>query len=188
MCADVNPSMPPNHPIRHAWQQFYLPRGITFRRAPELYFNGGFFGLRREQMEFLHCWQRLQELMTPEIGGLQNVNVRDRTFLFCKTDQDALNVAAMASESQISPMGQDGMDLQHGGGGYVMSHALGGQKPWNKHFIRNLFLQGHSPSRADRIYFRHVKSPIRLYPLATLSYKRFFLLTASFLARFMSRA
>jgi len=94
LCADVNPSMPANHPIRNAWKRFYAPHGVTFRRELELYFNGGFFGLRREQMEFLRCWRRLQELMTPEIGGLKNVNVRDRTYLFHKTDQDAMNVAA----------------------------------------------------------------------------------------------
>jgi hypothetical protein len=188
VCADVNPAMPPNHPIRHAWKQYYLPHGITFRREPDIYFNGGFFGLRREQMEFLHCWQKLQQLMAPDFGGLQNVNVRDRTYLFHKTDQDALNIAAMASESPISPMGQDGMDFQQGGGGYVMSHALGWQKPWDKQFVRSLFRRGNPPSRADRIYFRCVKSPIQLYPSATLSYKRLFLLTASFLGRFMSTA
>jgi hypothetical protein len=188
LCADINPSMPSNHPLRHAWKQFYTPHGITFRREPDLYFNGGFFGLRREQTEFLRCWQRLQELMTPEIGGLQNVNVRDRTYLFHKTDQDALNVAAMASESPISPMGQDGMDFQHGGGGYVMSHALGGKKPWNKQFIRTLLSRGAAPTRADRIFFRCVESPIRLYPPFTLAWKRFLLLTASVLGRFMGRS
>jgi len=187
LCADVNPSMPPNHPIRHAWKQFYLPHGFTFRREMDLYFNGGFFGLRREQIEYLHCWQRLQELMAPEFGGLQNVNVRDRAFLFHKTDQDAMNIAAMASESPISPMGQDGMDFQHGGGGYVMSHALGAQKPWNKQFLRKLILRGNAPSRADRIFFRSVSSPIQLYPPATLSCKRLVVWTASFLGRFMSR-
>ncbi|MGD0812836.1 MAG: hypothetical protein ABSA83_04475 [Verrucomicrobiota bacterium] len=187
LCADVNSSMPANHPIRHAWRKFYLPHGITFRREPDLYFNGGFVGLKREHTEFLHCWQRLQELMTPEVGGLQNVNVRDRSFLFCKTDQDALNVAAMACEAPISPMGQDGMDFQHGGGGYVMSHASGIRKPWDKKFLSNLLLRGNSPSRADRVFFRSVESPIQLYSSATLSYKRLLLLTASFLGRFMSK-
>ncbi len=187
MCADVNPAMPPNHPIRDAWKRYYLPHGIKFRREMDIYFNGGFFGLRREQMEFLRCWQKLQELMAPEIGGLQNVNVRDRTFLFHKTDQDAMNVAAMASESPISPMGQDGMDIQQGGGGYVMSHALGGQKPWKKQFLRTLLKKGQSPSRADRTYFRHVKYPIRLYPPAALSCKYTFLLAASLLGRFMGK-
>jgi hypothetical protein len=187
LCADINPSMPANHPIRHAWKQFYQPHGITFRREPDLYFNGGFFGLKREQIEFLHCWQRLQELMAPEIGGLENVNVRDRTYLFHKTDQDALNVAAMVSESPISPMGQDGMDFQYGGGGYVMSHAAGGAKPWNKPFLRNLFRHGNPPSRTDRIFFRYVKSPIPVYSRAALSRKRFFLLSASFLGRFIGK-
>ena len=152
LCADINPSMPANHPIRNAWKRFYQQRGFTFRRDPEIYFNGGFFGLRREQLDFQTCWQRLQVLMAPEINGLQNVNVRDRTFLFNKTDQDAMNIAAMATESEISPMGQDGMDFQHGGGGYVMSHALGDRKPWRKDFIQNLFLHGGSPSRADKTF------------------------------------
>jgi len=187
LCADINPSMPANHPIRHAWKRFYQPHGIAFRREPEIYFNGGFCGLRREDMEFLQCWQRVQELMTPEIGGLKNVNVRDRTFLFCKTDQDALNITAMACASPISPMGQDGMDFQHGGGGYVMSHAVGMQKPWDKQFVRSLVLKGNSPSRADRTFFRHAKSPIQLYSSATLSCRNAVLLAVSFLGRIMGR-
>lgn len=186
MCADVNGSMPANHPLRHAWKQFYLPHGITFRREPDLYFNGGFVGLRREDMEFLHCWRRLQELMNPAIGGLQNVNVRDRTFLFCKTDQDALNIASMASECPISPMGQDGMDFQQGGGGYVMSHASGIQKPWNKPFLRKLLLNGKVPSRPDKIFFRYAKFPIRIYSPVIFACKNFCLLTASFLGRFIN--
>ena len=187
LCADVNPSMPANHPLRFAWKQFYEPRGIVFRRDPEQYFNGGFFGLRRGEIEFLHCWEKLQALMAPEIGGLENVNVRDRTYMFHKTDQDALNVAAMASEAAISPLGQDGMDLQQGGGGYVMSHAVGGEKPWRKNFIRLLLQRGWSPSRADHHFFRNVESPIRLYSSAALARKRFFLKAAAGLGRLLGR-
>jgi hypothetical protein len=187
LCADINPSMPANHPIRNAWKKFYEGHKITFRREPDIYFNGGFFGLKREHSEFLCCWRDLQELMAPEIGGLENVNVRNRTYLFHKTDQDALNVAAMACESPISPMGQDGMDFQYGGGGYVMSHAAGGAKPWNKPFLRNLLMHGSAPSRTDRIFFRHVKTPIQIFSPATLARKHFFLLSACFLGRFMSR-
>jgi len=187
LCADVNPSMPANHPIRYAWQEFYRPHGFSVRREPNLYFNGGFVGLQREQIEFLTCWQRLQELMNPSIDGLQNVNVRDRSFLFCKTDQDALNVAAMVCESPISPMGQDGMDFQQGGGGYVMSHASGMEKPWSKPFMKKLLLRGQAPSRADKIHFRNAQAPIRIYSPLLLAYKRFVLLAASFLGRFMSK-
>jgi len=187
LCADMNPAMSPNHPLRHAWRQFYQPQGVVFRRELGTYFNGGFVGLRQDQAEFLHCWRRLQELMEPKIGGLENVNIRDRTFLFHKTDQDALNVAAMACESPISPMGQDGMDFQQGGGGYVMSHAYSSQKPWKKQFIRAFFERGWGPSRADRSYFEHVESPIRLYSALALAGKRFPLLTASLLGRFMGK-
>jgi hypothetical protein len=187
MCADINPDMPVNHPLRHAWKKFYEPHGTVFRRETDIYFNGGFVGLKREDMEFLHCWQKLQEQMAPEIGGLQNVNVKDRTYLFHKTDQDAMNVAAMASEAPISPMAQDGMDFQHGGGGYVMSHALGGQKPWKKKFLRSAILEGIPPSRGDRTYFRQVETPIRLYSPAALKFKNFCLLTASLIGRFMRR-
>jgi hypothetical protein len=187
LCADMNPAMPPNHPLRRAWKQFYQPRGIAFRREPDLYFNGGFIGLQREQAEFLQCWQRLQELMAPEIGGLDRVNLHDRTYLFHKTDQDALNVAAMTSESLISPVGQDGMDFQQGGGGYIMSHAYSSQKPWKKKFLRVFFQRGWGPSRADRTFFRHVESPIRLYPPATLAGLRVVVLTASLLGRFLGK-
>jgi hypothetical protein len=187
LCADVNPTLPLNHPLRHAWKKFYSPRGITFRRELDSYFNGGFVGLSRAHAEFLRCWQTLQELMAPEIGGLQNVNLRDRTYLFHKTDQDALNVATMASEAPVSPMGQDGMDLQHGGGGYVMSHAVGGEKPWKKNFIRSVVQRGWSPSRADHNFFRHVEAPIQLYPPSALKTKRLAMRAAAALGRVIGK-
>jgi hypothetical protein len=185
LCADINPSMPENHPIRHAWKQFYLPHGITFRRELDLYFNGGFVGLRREHVEFLHCWRRLQELMTPEIGGLQNVNIRDRTYLFCKTDQDALNVAAMASESPVSPMGQDAMDLQHGGGGYVMSHAVGGVKPWRKKMLANIIASGSPPSAADKKFYAFARNPIPVFSKAGFFFRKIDLKLASAIGRYI---
>jgi hypothetical protein len=98
-----------------------------------------------------------------------------------------MNVAAMACEPPISPMGQDGMDFQYGGGGYVMSHAAGGSKPWNKAFLGNLFRHGSRPSRTDRLFFQYVKSPIRVFSTTVLGCKLFSLFCASFLGRFMSR-
>jgi hypothetical protein len=181
LCADVNGSMPPNHPIRHAWKQFYGPHGIKFYREPELYFNGGFVGVKREHVGFLHCWQRLQELMAPAIGGLQNVNIRDRTFLFFKTDQDALNVAAMAIEDPISPMGQEGMEFQPGG--YVMSHAAGGVKPWKKKHVLSA-LTAVKPSSADKIFWDNVALPIRVYPDAVVRTHKTMIRIASLIARF----
>ena len=185
LCADVNSSMPANHPIRHAWKQFYLPHGITLRREPDLYFNGGFVGLKRDDKQFLNCWQRLQELMEPAIGGLQNVNVGDRTFLFCKTDQDALNFAAMASEASISPTGLDGMDFQNGGGGYIMSHAAGGIKPWRKPMLAKIILNGAPPSRADKCFYSFAREPIQVLSSLSLFLKTMDLKLASAVGRYL---
>ena len=185
VCADVNPSMPANHPIRHAWKQFFKPRGIEFRRELETYFNGGFVGVSNDHRGFLILWKNLVEMIGGAVGGLEKMIVASRTGKFYCPDQDALNIAAMASEAPISPMGQDGTDLQHGGGGYVMSHAAGGKKPWKKPFLRTVLLHAAPPSRADREFFRHVESPICLFPPWQCALKRFSLLTACFLGRFM---
>jgi hypothetical protein len=186
VCADVNASMPDNHPIRHAWRRILQPHGLKFRNSFENYFNGGFVGVTVTNVSFLADWQRAQVLVQ-ECGSDTQFKLADRTLPFTCRDQDALNIACMATENPVSPVGQDGMDLQHGGGGYVMSHALGSVKPWNKPFIRTLLLRGVSPSRTDRLFFRYVKFPIRLYPSAVFACKHFLLLTASFLGRFMSR-
>jgi hypothetical protein len=186
VCHDVNSSMPDNHPIRHAWRRLLQPCGLEFRNHFENYFNGGFVGVSVRDVSFLAVWQRAQ-IVVQECGADLQYKLADRTLPFMCRDQDALNIACMAVACPVSPVGQDGMDLQHGGGGYVMSHALGGQKPWKKQFMRNLFLRGNSPSRADKEFFKNVESPILLYPPATLSYKRLLILTASFLGRFMGR-
>lgn len=183
LCADVNPSMSANHPIRDAWRQFYGPRGVKFHREPDIYFNGGFVGIHRSQIDFLHCWRTLQELMASAIGGLQNVNVRDRTYLFHKTDQDAMNVAVMASAPPISPMGQDGMDFQFGGGGYVMSHAAGGVKPWKKNYVLSA-LKGIKPSIADKAFWQNSSSPINTHPASLIRQRRVMIRLASLIGRF----
>jgi len=185
MCADVNASMPASHPIRHAWKKTCGPRGIEFRRELDTYFNSGFFGLAQRDRNFLVLWKSLIEIIVESIGRTDTMHVGDRINKFAKTDQDGFNIAAMASEAPISAMGQDGMNFQQGGGGYVMSHAIGGVKPWNKNFLRSVVHYAKAPSRAEKDYFRHVEHPIGLYPPVAKSFKQFSLKTASLLARFV---
>jgi len=185
LCADVNPSMPANHPIRHAWKQFCISHGILLRREIDIYFNGGFVSVSRDDQNFLIRWKKIIEFIGEAVGGLEKMIVAGRSSLFYIPDQDALNIAAMTCESQISPIGQDGMDFQHGGGGYVMSHAIGSSKPWNKAFVRSVFRRAASPSCADKMYFKNVECPIRLYSPALLTFKRCGVSAASFLGRFM---
>jgi hypothetical protein len=183
LCGDVNHCMPSNHPKRFLWRKFCHPHGLHLKRDLDLYFNGGFVGVHQQHREFITCWMRVQELMAPEIGGMQNINVGDGTFIFRKTDQDALNITAMMSESPISPMGPAGMDFQVGGGGWVMNHAIGGPKPWDKSFTKAILLRGSAPSGADKEYFKNVKYPVQLYSHGDLAFRLLHLKFISALGR-----
>ena len=176
LCEDVNSPVPAAHPLRMAWRQFYANYGITLNSRWEAYFNGGFIGIARSRQEFLRDWFEILNLMAPEVGGLNNWNVRDRTFLFCKTDQDALNIAVMCSKLPFSPMGKEGMDIIPGG--YTMSHALGSRKPWRRRMITEA-LRGYPPSLADKNYWVNCQTPIQLYSPTCLLRKRLALKCAS---------
>jgi len=185
LCADVNPTMATNHPIRHAWIQFLKQQGREVNHDLDTFFNGGFIGVSSEDRSFLALWKSLIVDIGRKVGGLEKMIVADRSECFYIPDQDALNISAMACETSISPMGQDGMDFQHGGGGYVMSHAVGKAKPWNKRFVRTVLTRASPPSRADKQFFKHVEFPIHLYSSQLLFMKRSMLSFASFIGRFM---
>lgn len=185
VCQDINPSMGDNHPIRHAWRKLLVPLGLEFQNHYEIYFNGGFVGLRQSARDFLKEWKKVQSLMAKCGTDFQSLGVGDRTLPFTCRDQDALNIACMTTQQLISPVGQDGMDFQQGGGGYIMSHSVGSGKPWNKSFVFDVLRRAAAPSRADKEFFRFVDSPIQIYPASTKSLKRFGLLAASILGRFV---
>lgn len=73
-------------------------------------------------------------------------------------DQDALNLAVMAYAEQVSLMGPQAMAL--GPGRSVMSHAIGGPKPWRKRFLLSA-LGGNPPRLADWDWVRHSDGPSR---------------------------
>jgi hypothetical protein len=183
VCQDINGSMADNHPIRHAWRKLLQPGGLVFRNCFDNYFNGGFVGLCADDHNFLSDWQRVQSLMQKCGADFQSIGVGDRTFPFTCRDQDALNITCMVTRQKISPVGPDGMDFQRGGG-YIMSHAVGRLKPWDKSFIRLVFLRAAPPTLADKGFFRHLKFPIRPYKPAVLLFNRLRVLVASFLGRF----
>jgi len=188
LCADINPSMPPNHPIRYAWKKFATRKGMPIKREVNTYYNGGFVGCLSESKQFVCDWKRILEMIADELGGLKTMHVGDGTSLFHTTEQDALNLTCMVTPCELSPVGQDGMDFQQGGGGYIMAHAVGSAKPWNKAFLRMLLLRGSRPSRADKDYFKHVKVPIQLYATADLGLRTLKLNLAGALGRFIRAA
>ena len=184
VCADLIPSLPPDHPLRHAWREYFEPHGVRFIREQSIIFNAGFVGVSRQHSNFLQTWQRLLQLMEPVIGGRQNVFVKDRTFLFHIPDQDVFNAATMVCDEPVSPVGPDGMDFMPGVVSYIMSHAAGGVKPWNKKMLWSA-LQGIPPRRTDKAFWKNVSAPIRLYSPWWQGVKKLDLLAASALGRYI---
>jgi hypothetical protein len=185
LCTDVNPSMPANHPIRHAWKQFYLPHGIEFRQELDAYFNGGFIGISLKNKEFLKLWKILIQKTGDAVGGLERMVVGERSEKFCILDQDALNIAAMSTTLPISSMGQDGMDFQQGGGGYVMTHAAGGVKPWRKKMLKEMIINGSGPSGADKKFYSFSRQPIKVFSTTSAFLRKIDLLLASAIGRYI---
>lgn len=185
VCQDINGSMPDNHPIRHAWMKKLQPYGLEFPNHFNIYFNAGFVGLSVHDRSFLTDWQKVQSLMLECGADFNSLGVGDRTYLFTCRDQDALNIACMVTEKHVSPVGQDGMDFQWGGGGWIMSHAAGGQKPWRKAMLLSLLIRGVGPTRADKSFYQFRSNPICPYSKIILLVTTIDLKIASALARFI---
>ena len=187
VCRDINGDMPNTHPIRQMWRRILQPLGINFIRPMDMYVNGGFVGVTKQQQSFIALWQKIQSQMV-KCGVTQDaLGVGDRTLPFSCRDQDALNIACMAHTGEVSIIGADGMDFQWGGGGYVMSHAAGGVKPWRKAFLRTLLTKAQRPSLADRAFFQNLDGPLRPFSPGVLKRKRLALTIACALGRFGGR-
>jgi hypothetical protein len=184
LCADINAQCPVGHPLRRQWERFYAPHGLVFRHQMAVYVNGGFVGVPRQHRALLEDWRRAQDLMAPAIGGLGTAFPRDRTFLFHMTDQDALNAVLDCTGVPVSVIGQDGMDFIPGG--YVLSHAQGRPKPWDKAFLREAVV-GRPPTTPDKWFWQHVERPLRLFPGSTITRQRLALKAAAALGRFVRR-
>src|SRR5450432_313132 len=178
--------MPPSHPLRKEWEKVINMSQRKISRELYSYINAGFCGVSRQNLEFLQVWQEIFEIGTKffNLTSDQLTHQNDRSYAFYAHDQDALNIAAMCSQSPISEMGPEGMDLVHGG--WVMSHAIGSPKPWKKNFILSM-LKGSSPSLADRVYWVNVSGPIKCFSSIKTKFKKVNILFASFLGRFYSK-
>jgi hypothetical protein len=186
LCADVNADCSPLHPLRLAWRRFYEPHGMRFKGLLGTYANAGFVGIPRACLAFLREWHRSLELMGSGVaGGLRTFTSKDRTFAFHMSDQDAMNATMDCTDCPLSIVGQDGMDFVPAG--YIMSHAQGRPKPWDKGFIGHS-LTGRPPSLPDKSYWKHVSAPIRLYSGAYIRWTRLRLFLASGIGRFYRRS
>ena len=183
LCEDVNSPLDKSHPLRKLWIDCYKKYNLLLKSNKDVYVNGGFVGLKRTDADFLVYWKNIQDIMSEEIGGLKDWCLKDRSFLFSMTDQDALNISIM-EDREVTILGRNAMDIIPGG--YFMSHALGAFKPWRTSYITNAF-KGISPSMTDKLFWQYSNFLLKPYSDFDCGLKKINLKIASLISRFIKR-
>jgi hypothetical protein len=168
-----------DHPLRLAWRRILAAEGFTAANRIDRYFNGGFLGVRQEDRSFLELWRRLSDLMERHSGALDRFGshaVRGQTLgrgrdefpddiaslmrPYFAHDQDALNMALMATECDLAPLGADGMGFAPSSLA-AMVHAVGAVKPWETKYIRQALRHRVRPGMANEKWWTFADGPIR---------------------------
>jgi hypothetical protein len=154
---DVNGDLPPQHPYRLQWRDFLIRSDRDVKRELPVYVNAGFVGLDRPHFPFLGGWMDVLDLAREELGSLSMLKQGQAGDLFHTPDQDALNMALEVSDVPLHWAGMDAMDFAPGG--QILSHAIGGPKPWEGGRFR-LALQGRPPGAAHWEILKHLDLPL----------------------------
>ena len=184
LCEDVNSPLPISHPLRFQWQNYFAKYGVTVERRDNYYVNGGFIGLKIGDKEILEHWQHVQNLMMDELKEVSSIGFKDRTNPFHRTDQDALNIAKDMTNCPLSIADGTAMDLSNYG--FIMSHAVGNQKPWQKNWIAFVIKHGQRPTMTDRLFMNHIETPLSIFTSRERFLKRWNLKVASVLSRILA--
>jgi hypothetical protein len=185
LCEDVNHYLPRNHPVRLGWKKYAADCGLAARQELDTFYNGGFFGLQRDQRDFLERWKTLFECRAAEGIDLGQFALSAFEYPYIVLDQDLMNLALMLTEHPITAVGPEGMDFKPGG--YVMSHSAGDKKSWRKRFVWEA-LKGRAPSRTDKEFMRYTQSPIKIYSRPQLAARRAGVLVGAAIGRFYRRS
>lgn len=184
LCTDVNGAMPENHPRRSAWKCLVGTLGLQNPRPLNTYYNAGFVGLPTACSGFLKRWSEVIELAGANGFDLHTGGTCCYFDLFSKGDQDALNIATMYSEYELTTLGPEGMGFAPGQA--AMYHAVGSPKPWRKKLLRSALL-GVPPFPPDRAYLANITHPIRPHSGLAVASRRAQCAMGALIGRFYSR-
>jgi hypothetical protein len=168
-----------SHPLRRAWSSFMATAGVSPVREIGQYFNSGFVGVPARCRTILPAWATLNRAIerTPQLfEGLdtrhyqRGERLNDEVFPipddvlavmrpYLLEDQDALNMALMATTVPICAMGPDAMGWM-GNRTPVVAHAAGEYKPWSVSYLKRMIRHGEGPSFADDMWWMYSDGPI----------------------------
>lgn len=194
LCEDVNSPVHFSHPRRIGWRKTFVEKGIKMVSRDSCYANGGFLGVGRGEVAFLHRWKEIQEVMWEILGGAEFAGIPGGKKIgsrsgfcgcFSKTDQDALNAAIEASpDIPVSFIGREAMGFCNGNA--PLPHALGPCKPWRRNYLFDS-LKASPPRLVDKLFWNHARVPIPVYGAGSVALKKLSIAAASFLGRFYKR-
>jgi hypothetical protein len=185
LCEDVNPCLPPRHPLRLAWHAWLQSQDIVPNAPPrDRYYSAGFIGVPIAARSFLELWRDLIVRAAGITGSLDSIKHGNPTSLFHTIDQDALNIALMCTDVTINAAGPEGMDFFPCGS--LLSHAIGSQKPWRGRFVTNALL-GYPPSMASKAFLNYATKPIPIFSSFSFTRLKATLKLAAFIGRFYRR-
>ena len=184
LCEDVNSPLPTSHPLRFQWKHYFEKHGILVENRDNYYVNGGFIGLKQADKDILEKWRLVQDIMRAELKDIKTVGFKDRTNPFHRTDQDALNIAKDIADCTYSIADATAMDLQNYG--YIMSHAVGEQKPWQKNWLLFVIKHGQRPTMTDRVFMNYIDTPLSIFSQKERFMKRWNMKLASALGRVLA--
>jgi hypothetical protein len=156
--------------------------GVSPVREVGQYFNAGFVGVPADCRSILSVWTTLARTIerTPQLVAeartrhyVVGEGLSDEIFEipehvaavmqpYLLDDQDALNMAVMATTVPICAMGPDAMGWT-GTRTPIVVHATGSDKPWSVKYVRRMFRHGLGPSFADDMWWRYSDGPIAVH-------------------------
>lgn len=162
----------PHHYLRRAWTVFARERlGLELDPAMSCGFNSGFIGVRHEDRALLETWKSALQAL-PSVGvPLEQLKPGTRLDAFFGTDQDMLNVAALAHPERISSLGPEGMGFSPGMN--VLWHAVDTPKPWRRNDLWELFRHGRGVGNAHRRFWHYADGPVHSWTEDELRWRRF---------------
>lgn len=159
LCLDANfPVMGAFHPWRCDWRKMIASAQLTVDNETTSYYNGGFFGAKREDAALLENWAALTTGFEQQ-GGRTDAMDTANFLISVRSDQELLAAAAMTF-SRISELGHEGMGFN--GHCCILSHAIEPKKPWTCNFLREAF-SAVPASRASKYFMQYTQAPIQLY-------------------------
>jgi len=186
---DLNGQLPAAAPVRQAWARRLKAWGYPVRREWGTYVNSGFFALRpgtgSGAEDILACWSELLDRAEAAGVGLDRIKRHGEPQPeWHIVDQDLLNAALMATTAAVQVRPATEMDF--GGVGTVMAHAIEAGKPWRRRFLVDA-LKGWPPRSVDLAYWEHAEGPALPFTMGELRRRRCALRFASWLSRHYRR-